>query len=175
MSEPVAIEPETKDWTFVIESGCSQCGYTPHDVAYTGERLRAVIPVWQDVLTRPRATERPAPKVWSPVEYACHVRDVCRIFRGRLELMLAEDDPTFANWDQDAAAVESDYFHQHPATVAAEFDIEATATAAAFDAVTADEWARRGLRSDGSEFTVETFARYFLHDVEHHAADVRDS
>jgi hypothetical protein len=106
------------------------------------------------------------------VEYACHARDTCRIFRDRLELMLRADNPTFANWDQDAAAVEGDYFHQTPATVADELAAEAGATAAAFAAVRPDQWERPGRRSNGSLFTVRTFAIYFLHDIEHHIHDV---
>ena len=31
--------------------------------------------------------------------------------------MLGQDDPVFVNWDQDATAVEEDYFHQDPALV----------------------------------------------------------
>ena len=40
------------------------------------------------------------------------------------------------------------------------------------DAVSGDTWERRGIRSNGSEFTVATLAVYFLHDVEHHLHDV---
>jgi hypothetical protein len=131
-----------------------------------------MIPLWQAALAGPRAPERPAPAVWSTVEYGCHVRDVCRLFRQRLALMLTEEDPLFANWDQDVTAVEDDYFHQEPSAVAAAFAAEAEATAAAFDAVGADQWGRPGRRSNGSVFTVATFAVYFLHDVEHHLHDV---
>ena len=53
----------------------------------------------------PASRDRPAPDVWSPLEYACHVRDVHRVFAERVRLMLAEDDPLFDDWDQDAAAV----------------------------------------------------------------------
>lgn len=190
MQQPAAIAPETTDWTFVIDKGCQQCGFTPQDVASTGDRLRATIGVrplrlgasgaalrpatatWQQVLSRPDARDRPSPTVWSPVEYACHVRDTCRIFRERLELMLREDDPTFANWDQDATAVDEDYFHQVPAEVARQLATEAEATAAAFDAVRPDQWERPSRRSNGSRFTVRTFAIYFLHDIEHHVHDV---
>ena len=35
-----------------------------------------------------------------------------------------------------------------------------------------EHWGRKGLRSNGSEFTVLTFAQYFLHDVVHHLHDV---
>ncbi len=36
-----------------------------------------------------------------------------------------------------------------------------------------DQWARTGVRSDGAEFTVDSFARYFIHDPIHHLDDVR--
>ncbi|MEH0844228.1 DinB family protein [Micromonospora sp. CPCC 205711] len=173
MPQPHVIPPETADWTFVIEDGCAQCGFSPQDVATTGDRLRGTVPVWREALARADAARRPAPTVWSPVEYACHVRDTCRIFRGRLELMLGQDDPVFPNWDQDATAVEDDYFHQAPAEVADQLATEAAATAAAFDAVRTEQWDRPGRRSNGSVFTVRTFAVYFLHDVAHHVHDIR--
>jgi hypothetical protein len=173
MSTPTDIPPEDKDWTFVITQGCADCGFDPtYDVTMTGDRLRATIPRWEGALSRGDAATRPRPQVWSPLEYACHVRDVCRLFRERLALMLAEDDPTFANWDQDETAVADAYWAQDPATVAREYAEQAIATAAAFDAVPPDAWDRPGRRSDGSVFLIRTFAPYFLHDVEHHVWDV---
>jgi hypothetical protein len=115
---------------------------------------------------------RPQPAVWAPLEYACHVRDVCRLFADRLHLMLTQDDPRFANWDQDVTAVESRYWEQHPDTVAAELRHCADTIAEAFAAVEGDQWDRPGRRSNGSLFTVDSFARYFLHDLAHHAWDV---
>jgi hypothetical protein len=106
------------------------------------------------------------------VEYGCHVSDTCLLFRQRLELMLAEDDPEFANWDQDATAVEAKYFEQDPSQVAERLADQAEATAAAFDAVQPEQWSRPGRRSNGSRFTVGTFAVYFLHDIEHHLHDI---
>ena len=38
--------------------------------------------------------------------------------------------------------------------------------------MTGDQWPRTGPRSDGARFTVETFARYFVHDPVHHLYDV---
>ena len=46
------------------------------------------------------------------------------------------------------------------------------ALAALFDSVRADQWGRRGLRSDGSVFTVDTLAKYLMHDPVHHLWDV---
>ena len=41
-----------------------------------------------------------------------------------------------------------------------------------FDGVTGGQWARTGVRSDGAHFTVESLARYLVHDLVHHLHDV---
>ena len=51
----------------------------------------------------------------------------------------------------------------------------AEAVAARYDALpdaSEETWARKGFRSNGSEFTVDSLARYHLHDVLHHSHDV---
>ena len=170
---PAAPEPDGKDWTHVIAGGCAECGFVPPaDPAGTGDRLRSSLPRWQAALARPDATARPAPTVWSTVEYAAHVRDVARVFRGRLALMTTEDDPEFENWDQDATALADRYWEQQPDVVARELTEDTAALAAAFDEVDGAQWDRTGRRSNGSLFTVSTFATYLLHDVEHHLHDV---
>ncbi len=70
------------------------------------QAIRDNATLWEVVLGTDDAAVRPSPVVWSPLEYACHVRDVNELFEQRLGLMLTEDDPQFANWDQDEAAIE---------------------------------------------------------------------
>jgi len=41
--------------------------------------------------------------------------------------------------------------------------------------VSGPAWERKGLRSDGATFTVDSFLRYLLHDPIHHLWDVGDS
>ncbi|MCW2751362.1 MAG: hypothetical protein JWR83_2472 [Aeromicrobium sp.] len=170
----MTIEPDTKDWTWVLGERCEECGLAASDVAPTdiAARTRADLPKWTAVLRRPDARERPAPGVWSPTEYACHVRDVYALFDQRVRLMLDEDDPQFANWDQDETAIADEYASQDPAIVSTQLVPAGEAIAATFDAVPADAWGRTGRRSNGSEFTVATLAQYFLHDVVHHLHDV---
>ena|SRR5579871_5162405 len=48
----------------------------------------------------------------------------------------------------------------------------ALAIAGRFERVAGDQWQRPGRRGDGARFTVETFARYFIHDPVHHLYDV---
>ncbi|WP_449372537.1 DinB family protein [Arthrobacter psychrolactophilus] len=114
----------------------------------------------------------PTPKPWPVLEYGAHVRDVFEVFTERLELMVREDNPTFANWDQDQAALDGNYSALDPEVVSRELVQNGLDAAAAFAAVTEEQWGRRGLRSNGSAFTVLTLAGYFLHDVVHHLHDV---
>jgi hypothetical protein len=173
--EPVSLQPDTKDWTWVLDRPCQECGYDAGavPVEQVATRLRANAAQWEQVLRREDAVRRPRPDVWSPLEYACHVRDVHALYLQRLERMLTEEDPSYDNWDQDATAVERCYAEQDPDVVSAELAGAAAALADRFDTVSGPAWQRRGRRSDGASFTVDTFSRYLLHDVEHHLWDVR--
>ncbi len=170
----MAIVPDDKDWTWVLDRPCPECGFEASAVAVTevAAALRATVDDYTAALARPDATRRPAPDVWSPTEYGCHVRDVHAIFARRVRLMLDQDDPTFENWDQDRTALEERYDEQQPDAVAAELARAAADVAAVYDAVPADAWDRTGRRSNGSTFTVGSLARYHLHDVVHHVRDL---
>lgn len=167
------VVPDDKDWTWVLLRPCPECGLDARDVApaRVGAMVRAVAAAWVEVLAGADVRVRPAPAVWSPLEYGCHVRDVLRRYDQRLRLMLTEPDPLFPNWDQDATAVADRYGEQDPGTVAAELRAAADPLAARFDAVRGEQWARTGRRSDGAHFTVDSFARYFVHDPIHHLYD----
>ena len=170
----VTIEPDTKDWTWVLNEPCPECGYDPAEVAAEdlADLLHGNTRGWYGALDGPDAAVRPAPNIWSPLEYACHVRDVHRLFGERLTIMLEQDDPLWANWDQDATAIESRYDEQDPATVSVELVEAAADVAAIYAGVEGEQWQRPGRRSNGSVFTVETLGIYHLHDVHHHLHDI---
>jgi hypothetical protein len=171
----MTIEPDTKDWTWVLQRPCPECGLDTASFGreQIGAMVRANAASWHRLLTAPGdPRRRPDPAKWSPLEYACHVRDVLRRCDERLTLMLTQDGPRFANWDQDATAAQDDYGAQDPAVVADELAAAAGVIAAHFDGIAGDQWRRTGFRSDGADFTVETFARYFVHDPVHHLHDV---
>jgi hypothetical protein len=171
----VTIVPDSKDWTWVLRRPCPECGFDTQSFALTAipAMIRANAAQWNAVLTGPGDhRQRPSPAKWSALEYGCHVRDVLRLYDTRLTLMLAVDGPHYPNWDQDATAIEDRYADQDPAYVAVEIASAADFIAAKFARVTDDQWQRTGYRSDGAEFTIETFARYFIHDPIHHRYDV---
>lgn len=168
------IIPDDKNWTWVLERACPDCGFAAgtFDVANTGAAVRDLAARWTAVLDRADVSQRPNATTWSPLEYGCHVRDVFRIFDRRLAMMIEQVDPQFENWDQDKTAIDDNYAGQQSSVVASDLSGAAVRLADRFDSVQADQWQRRGFRSDGSVFTVRTIAQYLLHDPVHHLWDV---
>ena len=170
------IVPDGKDWTWVLERPCPECGFDASTFpgVEAGGLIRFNAAAWESLLAGPAEDlrRRPSDERWSTLEYACHVRDVFRLYDERLDLMLHQDDPLYPNWDQDATAVEDDYNGQDPATVAAELRSSALRLAGTFDQVSSAQWQRTGRRGDGARFTVDTFSRYLVHDPVHHLFDV---
>lgn len=170
----MTLTPDSKDWTWVLERRCPECGFDPAD--FPQDSFADAVPdtasEWTTILSRDGVTERIHEDRWSVLEYGCHVRDVCRVMDGRLASMLAEDDPLFQNWDQDETALNERYDLQDPATVSAELGVAAEQFGGRIEAIKPSEWSRPGTRSNGSHFTVETLVRYGLHDLLHHQWDV---
>jgi hypothetical protein len=167
------ITPDTKDWTWVLETACPECGFDVRSFPReeVGSMIRDNAAHWRPVLRHPQVGERPSDDVWSALEYACHVRDVFTLYDERLQMMLEEDDARFSNWDQDESAIAKDYGSQDPQKVAAELTDAANRLADRFDTVDGDAWERTGKRSDGALFTTESLARYLIHDPIHHLED----
>ena len=77
---------------------CADCGFAWGDLP-TSSFGPAMSSLQQRYAARLAAAEpallrRPAPDVWSPLEYACHVRDVLWAQRDRVYLALVEDRPS---------------------------------------------------------------------------------
>ena len=171
----MSIVPDDKDWTWVLQRPCPECGFEAASIEReeVASLIRDNAHDWQEVFTsHENLTRRPRPDMWSPLEYGCHVRDVFRLYDYRLGLMLNEDNPTYPNWDQDTTAVQERYADQDPQQVIIELFLAAQALAASFAKLEGEQWERTGTRSDGAKFTVESFARYLVHDPIHHLHDV---
>jgi hypothetical protein len=168
-------EPDTKDWTWTLTRRCDECGLAAGEIgpAEIADRAFVAAEEWVQILrSSPAVTERPEPAVWSPLEYGAHVRDVFRLFGNRVAQMVSEDDPRFANWDQDETAIQERYGEQDPEVVAEELEAAALSMVQRIRSLDSADLGRTGVRSNGDEFTVETLLQYFLHDVIHHLWDV---
>jgi hypothetical protein len=180
LTDPGPSTPDDADWTWVLTRRCPDCGFDPTELDPAADPtaapalLRDAGQRYAAALGRVDVRTRPAEGVWSPLEYTCHVRDVCDVMRGRLEQILdgGGELVTFANWDQDATAVERQYWRSDPEVVAREVTAAFEAAATAYARPSGAQWEWPGLRSNGSQFTARTLTLYFLHDIRHHLWDV---
>lgn len=172
--------PDTKDWTWVLERPCPECGYRAEAVdrdqigalmRSNAAGFRAALKRGDIVHQRPPVPPGGSPR-WSGLEYGAHVRDVYKLANERLTRMIKKKGPTFPDWDQDGAAIEGDYASADPDKVSYDLAVTAGKVADLLDKIRGDDWQRSGTRSDGREFTIESLARYMLHDVTHHLWDV---
>ncbi|GAA0564823.1 DinB family protein [Paractinoplanes ferrugineus] len=156
---------------------CAECGFDydsvtpgelPTRLAEAGPRFAAAL----HPITDPR--RRPAVDVWSPLEYACHVRDVLRVQRQRLELALRADDPPVTPMGRDELAVRDAYNTQDPQLVLTALTEAATTLARSFAALTPAQWTRttRYNWPAAASRTLLWLGRHTIHEVEHHLLDV---
>lgn len=175
--DPGPATPDTADWTWVLSRSCPDCGFSAGDLRVDGvpEILQDAKQRYAAVLGRADALARPSAGVWSPVEYTAHVRDVCDVMSGRLAQILdgGGEVVQFANWDQDATALEKEYWKSDPDVLRREVEVAFDAAAETYSRPDGEQWQWPALRSNGSRFTAETLAQYFVHDIVHHLWDVR--
>jgi hypothetical protein len=116
----------------------------------------------------------PAPKVWSALEYACHVRDVFLVQRERLYLTLVEDCPSFARMHRDERASLARYAAEEPDDVGRQLKVAAEMLAWGFAGLDESQWQRRCIYNfpEASERPVLWLGRHAVHEGEHHLHDI---
>jgi S-DNA-T family DNA segregation ATPase FtsK/SpoIIIE len=117
---------------------------------------------------------RSGPRIWSALEYACHVRDVFLVQRERLYLTLVEECPSFARMYRDERASLARYAAEDPDDVGRELKVAAEMLAWAFEGLDEVQWQRRCIYNfpEASERTVLWLGRHAVHEGEHHLRDV---
>jgi DinB superfamily len=117
---------------------------------------------------------RPTPEQWSPLEYACHVRDVALMQRDRLYVALVEDEPSFKPMYRDQRVAFDRYDTQAPAAVAQQVKMAADLLANGFAGLEDGQWSRTLMYGypDPARRDVEWMAHHALHELIHHLADI---
>lgn len=158
---------------------CAECGFVYVELPREriAEALRTVAAQYRarllgtgvDALRR-----RPAPDVWSPLEYASHVRDVLAVQRERVMLALLHDAPTFTSMRRDERVVEQRDNESDPAVVAGQVVGAADVLASLVDSLAPDEWARVGVYPwpERTVRDVEWIGRHTVHEEVHHLFDL---
>jgi hypothetical protein len=155
---------------------CDECefdGSRFDDRALTSE-LRALGPRWRALIESagPDLRVRPAPEVWSAIEYAAHSRDITALHAFGVEQALTEDEPRYPAIEADLVEhAAENYAVEQPATVVAALDEQANRLATLADEKGAAAWSR-GLTIGTERSDVRRLLEHALHDSTHHLRDV---
>jgi hypothetical protein len=164
---------------------CPACGfvYDEADAPAAADRIRAgagEVASALALLSSDAATRRPAPGVWSPLEYSCHLRDVLLVQRERvLGALIIDDDeepPWFGMWRDERVDLEA-YNESARGAVSGQLIDAAALFANLLERIGDAAWSRtvpyrfpvvqsRSLR---------WVAVHTLHEVRHHLDDIRRS
>jgi hypothetical protein len=159
---------------------CEECGFD-WEAGPTAlvEVLRSFGPAYEACLTRLLAGEdetilrvRPAPDVWSALEYTAHMRDVVAFYLDRIERVLREDRPRLTAVGFDRLAEERRYLDDDPREVLDALAEGSAEAAQLLSSLAPEQWRRAGVGSEGGERTVLVLARRLVHDGHHHLLDV---
>lgn len=155
---------------------CAACDFdgAHYDDAALLAAIRDLGPRWRALLADAGdyLRIRPAPEVWSALEYTAHSRDITAIHAFGVEHALTNDEPVLPPLDGDAlmASAAADY---NAEDVTATLDgLAAETTKLASNAETDSNW-ERGLTVGDSRMSVRGMLEHALHDSTHHLVDVR--
>jgi S-DNA-T family DNA segregation ATPase FtsK/SpoIIIE len=157
---------------------CEECGFDYDALPRAGlsATIRALAERYGEGLEASPDVLRAHPMdgVWSILEYCCHLRDVLRVQRGRVQLALAEETPTFASMRREERVSEERYNEQDPQQVAAEIVSAADELAVLLESLDDSGWSRTGVYSYPTTEvrTVEWIGRHTIHECVHHLMDI---
>jgi S-DNA-T family DNA segregation ATPase FtsK/SpoIIIE len=162
-------------------AACDQCGFDLERVEPSSipTALRDVGPRYRSALGGADPTFltlRPAPAVWSALEYTCHVRDVLLVQRDRAVRALVEECPTFPRMHRDERVALCRYATQPAPVALGQLETAGELLGLLFDGLD-DTSASRTFRyfgTDDERRDLVWLGRYTLHECEHHLADVTD-
>jgi DNA segregation ATPase FtsK/SpoIIIE, S-DNA-T family len=159
---------------------CAQCGFVYEDLAPADvpASLRTLAGRYADLLKEPGKEKdlgtRPAPSVWSVLEYTCHVRDVLLVQRERTLLALVQDCPRFPPMYREERVTLARYGDQAIGEVVDELVMAARLIAGLFEGLTTEQLGRRCIYNypEPTERDLAWLGRHTVHETAHHLEDV---
>jgi hypothetical protein len=159
---------------------CDECGFT-YDVtqaegaaAAIGAGARELAAIFGDHAAE-ALRARPRRDVWSPLEYACHVRDVLLVQRERVLTARRVDRPSCEQMGRDERVEHDGYRDQAPADVARQVGDAARMFGNVLGRLDASSWERTLVYNypARAERSLRWVAVHTAHEMRHHLGDVR--
>jgi hypothetical protein len=155
---------------------CGECGFdgTRLTVADAITALRSLGRRWRELfedVPDDLLRQRPAPDVWSALEYAAHTRDVIALNAWGINEALTKDRPEFPAIAPEEGAPDHGHNRLDPSDVLDELATHAGGLADKAAHVLPDHWDRVAVVGD-QEVDAGYALRHVVHDATHHLKDV---
>ena len=113
--------------------------------------------------------------MWSPLEYACHVRDMLLVQRERVLAARRLDRPVSTPMGRDERVEHDGYAEQNPADVARQLGDAAAMFANVLDRLGPDDWDRTTTYTypQQADRSLRWVAVHSVHEMRHHLLDAR--
>jgi quinol monooxygenase YgiN len=160
------------------ENTCEECGfaYEIDRSADAGGRIRALAAQLSgELLAASEPATRRTSAQWSPLEYACHVRDVLLVQRERVLAVRRGDLATTTPMGRDERVVHDGYIAQEPEFVALQLVEASRLFANVLDGLGNDDWDRTLIYNHPTprQRSLRWVAVHTAHELHHHLLDVR--
>ena len=116
---------------------------------------------------------RPSPGEWSIKEVCCHLRDSFEIDGERIRLMLSEDEPFLAAYDQEALARERDYQNESMPLVLTALRAFSGGLAYLLENLGEGEWQRTGQHEERGPISIAQYAQLLADHARQHLEQIR--
>jgi hypothetical protein len=159
---------------------CTACGFddAPPDGQDFARLAGPLVDAYVALLSRTpvlRLQHRLSPQLWSPLEYACHVRDLLLVQRERTLAARRQDRPVAEPMGRDQRVEHDGYNNQRPEDVARQLTDAALLLSNAFARLSPADWDRTVIYTypQRAERSLRWVASHTLHELRHHLLDIR--
>lgn len=145
------------------------------EAASAGESIRALSPQVCEILSGSDVRTRPAPNVWSQLEYGCHLRDVLLVQRERVLGARRASGAPCTPMGRDERVEHDGYSEQEPLDVARQVGDAALMFTNVLARLADEDWDRTVVYNypEPAERTLRWVALHTAHEVQHHLWDMR--
>jgi hypothetical protein len=161
----------------MASADCDECGFrfSSVTVANASTQVGLIASRYRHVLTanaeNSRLRRRPAERVWSPLEYGAHMRDVLLLFWRRVDAILEEFEPQLEVVSHDDEVARGRYNQLNVLVLTDQLSAAAQGLAVPLEGLHPEQFARRGFRNDEARTVLEIVQRT-VHESRHHLFDI---
>jgi hypothetical protein len=161
----------------MASADCEECGFrfSSVTVANASTQVGLIATGYRRVLAanadNSRLRRRPAERVWSPLEYAAHLRDVLLLFGRRVDAILQEFEPQLEVVSHDDEVARGKYNQLNVLLLTDQLTTATQGLAVRLEGLHPEQFARRGFRN-GEARTVLEIAQRAAHESRHHLLDI---